>query len=162
MKNVDKLTEEKLKSAILHGYNLLANNGLDEWIIKTNNKTSSLAETWHDEKTIFFSKKFIIVSDKEQFEGIALHEITHALLGPGYGHGKTFRELCTKISKTDKYACTSITMQIKKYTLTCKDCGYVGNTNAIGHDRYCSRCFDNYKIVKLVPEQNTIEVKVWE
>lgn len=159
---MDKLTEEKLKSAILHGYNLLSSNGLDEWSIKTNNKTSSLAETWHDEKTIFFSKKFIIVSDKEQFEGIALHEITHALLGPGYGHGNEFVDMCTKISHDNKYACRSIDIPLKKYILTCPKCGYTGNINTIQYDRYCSKCFDNEEIVKLVPKRNVIEVKVWE
>lgn len=156
----DKITEQKIKTAILRGEEILAENGLDSWRIKVNHKRSCLAETWHEEKTISFSKYFIIVSDKEQFDGIALHEVAHALLGRGKGHGKEFVEMCKKISPTALYARHDADVPIRKYLLKCPRCGQRGSMST-DEARYCGVCIKDKERVKLDSEENKLEVIVW-
>lgn len=152
--------QDKIEQAMLRGSQLLIENGLGDWRVKVNNKRTSLAETWHKEKMIVFSKKFIMISTKEQFEGVALHEIAHALLGRGHGHDEKFVELCTKISGHNKYAQKSTTANIGRYMFSCPSCGQTASHNS-NKDKYCGICFKNGETVKFNMRINKLEVRQW-
>lgn len=154
----DKITEQKLEYAMSLGNNLLAQNGLTYWKMKYDNRRSSLAVTIHDKKIISFSKYFIFVANKSQLEGVTLHEITHALLGPGYGHSNKFISLCKRIGATTKYTRCSIDIPIRKYIATCPECGYRGSYNKNNKVLYCAKCFKKGKIVKFEFIENETKV----
>jgi ribosomal protein S27AE len=156
----DRLLEKKLKLAILKGAELLKEQGLGDWKIKLNRKRAVVAQTDHPSKTIFFSKYFVMVADKEQFVGVTLHEATHALLGRGKGPGREFVELCTKISPNDKYAKRGVSLSIRKYLLTCPECGQMGSMSTMA-DRYCGQCSMEGGIVKFDVSLNQLKVRMW-
>lgn len=151
----------KLQKAMLKSADILLENGLADWKLKLNNKRSALAETYYGSKTIMFSKHFVLVADEDQFIGVTLHEVTHALLGRGHGHNKQFKELCEKISPNADYARRSVDVPIRKYLLECPKCGYSGSTN-VNKERYCGMCWKNDKeAVLFTRKENILEVKVW-
>lgn len=152
--------EEKLRIAVKRSAELLVANGLGDWKLKLNNKRSALAETWHSDKSITISKHFIIISDEEQLEGVVYHEIAHALLGPGYGHGKEFVSMCTKISPNQKYARRGVDVPIRKFIMTCPECGYSGTLN-VNKELYCGVCAKENKMIKFEVTENKLEVKEW-
>lgn len=154
------MKEEKIKAAFLLGAQLLIENGLGSWKIKVKNTRTSLADTYHREKTIEFSKRFILVATEEQFIGVTLHEIAHAMLGPGFEHGEEFVELCKKISPTDEYAVPNINIPIRSYIYECTECGTSGGSNR-RVDAYCSLCFEKGKAIKLIARKNEIVVTPW-
>lgn len=161
MVDTKEAIENKLRMAVLKSAELLVENGLSDWKIKINNRRSSLAEAWHSEKTIFFSKYFLIVADQDQLIGVTLHEATHALLGRGHGHNSTFVEKCKEISPTDEYAQRSADIPLRRYILTCPDCGQRGSNN-LNLTRYCGKCFINEsKQVAFNIEPNELKVKEW-
>ncbi len=156
----DNLAEQKLRTAILRSAELLADNSLGHWKIKINNRRAVLAQTSHKEKTISYSKRFLLIADKEQLEGVTLHEATHALLGRGFGHGKEFVDLCSKISPTTTYARSSANVSIRKYLLTCPSCGQTGSTDR-EKARYCGICFKKGDTVRFTIQENNIKVALW-
>lgn len=156
----DKAMELKLQKAILRGAQLLVDNGLGDWKIKLNNKRTALAETWHKEKTIAYSQRFIMIADEDQFVGVTLHEATHALLGVGHGHDGVFARMCTKISPTDVYARRAVDIPLGKYILTCPECGYTGSSN-LRKERFCGTCWKAGKTIKFDIKDNELKVKEW-
>lgn len=150
----------KIDKTILRGAHLLVKNGLGDWTIGVNNKRAVLAETWHKEKKIAYSTHFLIIADKEQFDGITLHEATHALLGRGKGHGREFVRKCTEISPNATYARRSADVPIRKYILTCPECGYSGSNNQ-KKDACCAVCWKEGKTIKFNIRENILKVTVW-
>lgn len=151
----------KLRKAMLKSADLLIENGLSDWTLKINNKRSALAETYFSRKTIMFSKHFMLAADKDQLIGVTLHEVAHALLGPGHGHNREFKKLCEKISPNADYAVRSVDVPIRKYLVECKKCGAKGSTN-VNKDRYCGTCWKNGKQKSLFKRKdNIIKVKMW-
>lgn len=156
----DEAVKEKIEMAKSVAEKLLAKHGLEDWSIKTNKKRAVLAETWHNTKLISISKYFIRVAEKEEFEGVFLHEIAHALLGPGYGHGREFVDKCKSISSSADYASYGVSIPIRKYLLSCPECGQTGSNNR-AEDRYCARCFEKGDIVKFNVKENELTLKPW-
>jgi len=157
---LDKIKQTKLETAALRGCNLLVNNGLGHWKVKIGNTTNVIARTRHKDKTIEYSRKFIYQSTKEQFDGITLHEATHALLGPDKGHGKEFVDKCIEISPNDKYIGDKANIRLGRYILTCPECGYSGQANT-KLNGYCAKCDEKGKMAKFNIEKNIIHVTVW-
>lgn len=155
---VDKLIEQKLRTAVLRGSELLNDKGLYDWDIKINKSRSSLAQTNHFEKTIYYSRYFLIAANKEQLDGITLHEVAHALLGPGKGHGVEFVKLCARLGLETLYACRRANIQIGIYKAECKCCGYSGSCND-KKDKYCDFCYEKGIISKFVLSKNEINLE---
>lgn len=156
----DQLVADKLEAVTSRAKELLNEHELDGWGVTFNYSRDTVAVASHKNKTISYSKYFVVSAGKEEFDGVTLHEITHALLGPGKGHNYEFRKLCRKISRTDKYARASIPTHIRKYTLTCDTCGYSGTHNK-KIQVYCKRCFSQGIISKLRIEPNNTKLVRW-
>lgn len=155
-----ELAKQKLKVATDKAAELLIENGLADWRIEIRNTRTSLADTYHQEKIIVFSKRFILVATEEQFIGVTLHEIAHAMLGGGFGHSEEFVALCKKISPTDKYAVPEIDIRIRSYIYECSGCGASGGSNR-RTDAYCSSCFEKGDVIKFTRRKNEIVVTQW-
>lgn len=153
--------KEKVGLAIERAKELTEDYGLD-FDIKVNRKRTSLAETHHDTQTIFLSKYFITVADEDQFDGVVLHEVAHALIGPGFGHGAEFQEICGLISPTDEFVAPHTDkLPIRSYKYECENCDYFGFHNAKKDNLGCVFC-DRIDIQsRLVPGKNNLELKEW-
>lgn len=156
----NKLVIDKITAAKVRGLELMKEKGLDEWNIIFHEQEATIAETSHHFKTIGFNMNFIIIADKQSFEGVLMHEIAHALLGPGKGHGREFKKLCKEISVDTTFACSKVNMLIEKYIVFCPECNYTGSINK-NKDLYCAKCFDNHKIVKFKVKENPLKVVKW-
>ncbi len=157
----EKLWENKLRVAILRGAQLMTKHGLGHWKMKLVNRKRNIAQTDYMENSIIFNQRFIRVSTEEQFVGIALHEIAHALVGIGHGHDGVFKQMCSKISPNNDYVNSRTTVLIGDYTLTCPSCGSQGSVNK-DNDRYCSACWSASRDwVKMDRKKNKLEIRTW-
>lgn len=154
------MLEQKIKEATDRAGQLLLEHGLYDWRVAFNRKTTSVAEVWHPEKVMFFSKRFIAVATREEFEGVAIHEIAHALLGHGKGHGEEFVELCLSMTLDEKYARGCVAAPVHDFKATCPRCKYSGYTNK-KKDLYCVSCFNEGVQIKFERERNSLDVKAW-
>lgn len=159
----DALTEKKFRQAILEGAKLMQEHGLGHWRIDLQNKRTSLADCNVAKKVIRYSKHFLKIADKDQFIGVTLHEIAHALLPVGAGHGPEFIALCESISPNSDYARAAVeNVPVNKYTITCPRCGISGRLNRKKKRTICAKCLRKYnEEVSFVVEENVLEVKLW-
>lgn len=149
---------EKIEVSVSIIRSLMRLHGFDDWDLEVNRTRRTMATTWYGLKKITFSKYFLINATREEIEGIALHEIAHAIVGPGYDHGPFWQDICKMISPTNEYAKSHIKQSINKYNLTCPHCGAKGQLNKKSN-RYCAECFSRGEITKMDISENILEVK---
>lgn len=114
--------------AVLHERiaTLMDEHGLDAWAIKWNsNLKRRLGQCQFNRRVLEFSTNLTRLDD-DRVRNIALHEIAHALVGPGHGHDWAWRRQARAIG-CDGERCQHIEEGVlpkAKYTITCK-CGKV-------------------------------------
>lgn len=154
------MEQDKFNMAKTAALGMLEDNGLYEWSVKLNNKNTTSAETHHDDKTIYLSKRFLIITDSNNFRGVMLHEIAHAMLGPGFGHGEEFMSMCSKLEVSDEFSTHGVMMGIGKYVLSCSKCGQTGTHNS-PRDKYCGMCAKDGEMTKFDRKINKLELRSW-
>jgi predicted SprT family Zn-dependent metalloprotease len=82
-------------------------------------------------KTIQLSMKLTELNDYDNVRDTILHEIAHALVGVGQGHGWKWKLTAIKIGCNGKRTYDSATVNLppKKYRGTCEKCGYTFTRN---------------------------------
>lgn len=127
---------------------------LNEWKVKFNDRHCSFGLCSYDEKTIYLSRHLVVLNSVERVMNTILHEIAHALLGPGFGHSKEWKNLCIKIGgngiRCYTEANTVTPKFLRKYTYVCITCGRETHKSyVLRQPRACGRCcevhnFGNY------------------
>ena len=76
-------------------------------------------------KTITLSKALTEANEEVEVKDTILHEIAHALVGPGHGHGEVWKAKCREIGCRDQRCYThEYVIPVKaKYQATCEGCG---------------------------------------
>jgi predicted SprT family Zn-dependent metalloprotease len=67
------------------------------WTFKWNRQTRAFGETNYRDRIISLSKPLCEVNSTEEIRDTILHEIAHALAGPGSGHGPEWKMWATKV-----------------------------------------------------------------
>ncbi len=148
--------EEKLQAAVVRGSQLMIQHGLSDWRVQLQSKRTVLADTARFQKRIRYSKHFIKIATQEQFDGVTLHEIAHALVGAGHGHDAVFKKKVIEIGGDNMYAQRSVNIQIYKYQLSCPSCEATGGCNRV-RSGLCRKCS-----VPLVISENIANIIAWE
>lgn len=71
--------------------------GLDDWIFGFTRARRTLGVCRYDPRIIGLSIHLVQRNDPEEIRETLLHEIAHALVGPGQGHGPAWREMARRI-----------------------------------------------------------------
>lgn len=156
------LEDKKLEQAIIFGAQLIQKAGIGHYKIKTHNRRRALADCNSYFKVIRYSNHFIKVATKEQFEGVTLHEIAHALVGGMHGHDMTFKAKCRELGADENYiGCRAKGVILPpRYVLTCPDCGATSRSN-VKKNYICSECKNEGKSVNFLFEENILQPVLW-
>lgn len=107
-------------------YQLLVKWGLFEkgWHFEFSKSYRNLGTCYHNKKLIVFSEKWLKLPYQEILDTI-LHEIAHALCGPGEGHGAKWKRMCIKVGARPEASHKTGLDQFnpKKYKMVCPGCG---------------------------------------
>lgn len=126
-----------------------------EWSFEFNRAKQRFGVCKSGEKVISLSAPIVKLNDDHQVEQCLLHEIAHALAGPGHGHDKVWRAIATSIGDDGKrcYDGDAVVTPKGNYIGTCPN-GHeyqrqktpmLGKVSTCGQ---CSRRFNPlYKIV---------------
>jgi predicted SprT family Zn-dependent metalloprotease len=152
--------EEKLREAVLVGAKILIEQGLNDWKIKLSNKRTTLADCNRTRKTIRFSKHFVKVASKDEFIGVAYHEVAHALLPTWTHHGPEFVKKCIEISPTPDYATRNHPVPIQKFNTVCPECGTKGGSNR-KRNGICRPCSVKGLRIPVKYSLNNLAVTAW-
>lgn len=145
----------KERQAVTEAARLLVKNGLGDWRINLKSVTSYNAQVRYRQKILIINTKMITVASKDEFTGIMYHEIAHALVGPGHGHGRKFKDKVYELTGSYKYAGYSSRVGAGNFLSLCTGCGFKGEVSS-PRARWCNRCFSPLQITA-----NPMEEVAW-
>lgn len=79
----------------------------------------------HRQKLITLSSAFVSLNDDATVRDIILHELAHALVGPGHGHDAVWKQQAVDLGANPDRVCTEAVMPAGDWQATCASCGRV-------------------------------------
>lgn len=76
---------------------LLDQHGLTEWRVEFDRAKRRLGQCRYSTRTIGLGRDYVLHNDENLVRDTILHEIAHALVGPGAGHGLVWKNKCREI-----------------------------------------------------------------
>jgi predicted SprT family Zn-dependent metalloprotease len=102
---------------------LMDAHGLSHWKLAFHRRKRQLALCHHGKKTIYLSRPYVELNDENSLRDTVLHEIAHALVGPGHGHDLMWMAKAAELGARPE-ACDDVArMPDGKYQATCDGCG---------------------------------------
>jgi len=93
------------------------------WRFKFDRAKNRMGLCRYGHKCISLSRVLTFKASEKEVEDTLLHEIAHALVGPGFGHGKVWKQMARKIGCSAE-RCHNVKITYK-YILRCEKCGKV-------------------------------------
>jgi predicted SprT family Zn-dependent metalloprotease len=101
---------------------LMALHGLHDWRFAFNKRKRHLGLCCYEAKTILLSVYLVERNEVEEVRDTILHEIAHALVGPGHGHDRTWKRKCVEIGARPQ-RCGRADMPRGRWQARCGGCG---------------------------------------
>jgi predicted SprT family Zn-dependent metalloprotease len=102
---------------------LLASYGLDEWSFAYNRRKREMGLCLYEPKLIQLSLHFVLLNDDSAVRDTLLHEIAHALVGPGHGHDVVWKRKCVEVGAIPERVCDTVNMPLGIWQAICGGCG---------------------------------------
>jgi predicted SprT family Zn-dependent metalloprotease len=101
---------------------LMAHHGLEGWSFAFNRRKRTLGLCLYGARTIELSMFFVDRNDTEEIRDTILHEIAHALVGPGHGHDAVWKTKARAIGARPE-RCGQAEMPEGRWQARCEACG---------------------------------------
>ena len=92
----------RLKEVAAQARELMDRHGLGEWSLRFTSAQKKLGECRRRQKLILLSRTHTVYGQPGQVTNTILHEIAHALAGPGAGHGPAWKAIASRLGATPK------------------------------------------------------------
>ena len=76
---------------------IMAEHGLAGWSFDYDRARRRKGSCTHRKKLITLSEPFVLLNDNDAIRLTILHEIAHALVGPGHGHDAVWKAKCLEV-----------------------------------------------------------------
>lgn len=106
---------------------LFMSHGLKGWSFKFDSAVKRFGLCNHSRKVISLSRHLVQLNAEPAVTNTLLHEIAHALVGAGHGHGKVWVNKAKSIGCYGQrcYSRSEVKTPELQYMLTCPQCGIV-------------------------------------
>jgi predicted SprT family Zn-dependent metalloprotease len=101
---------------------LMARHGLRDWTFAFNRRKRALGLCHYETRTIELSIYLVDKNGPEEIWDTLLHEIAHALVGPGHGHDAVWKKKCLEIG-AKPLRCGQADMPSGRWQARCESCG---------------------------------------
>jgi len=111
------------------------------WRFKFARGKSLLGNCNYGLKRITLSKYFVYLNEWNEVKDVILHEIAHALVGPGHGHNHVWRNKCREIGARPERINYRANVPEGNVIAVCPVCGMTFRRYRMPHrDWYHTRC----------------------
>lgn len=125
----------------------LANLGLADWSVTFDRAKKRAGMCIHSTKTISLSEYYVRMNDWSQVEQTVLHEIAHALAGPGQGHNFVWARKCRELGIVPErcYNSADVNMPQGLVRIICENHGEIGRQHRMPRSnsktyKVCRKC----------------------
>ena len=101
---------------------LMARHGLEGWKFAFNRRKRALGLCRYGTKSIELSIYLVDANDGEEVRDTILHEIAHALVGPGHAHDAVWKAKCLEVGAKPA-RCGEADMPEGRWKASCPACG---------------------------------------
>lgn len=120
-----RLSNAARETAEQHARAKLDRFDLQNWSFRLDNARQRCGSCDFTRREITVSKHLLTSNDAEEFHATLLHEIAHALAGPGHGHDKHWRSIAHRIGARTETTNSTATMPTPRWQLICTSCEQV-------------------------------------
>lgn len=136
-----------LEGGILLGESLLRRwPELSDWTLEINSRlVRTLGRCDHSRKVVIVSQALVRLNEEPQIVECVNHEIAHALVGPGHGHGEVWKVMALRTG-CKPVSCQEmgrVTVTPGRYTAICPGCTqkfHVYRRLTPNCHRWCKKC----------------------
>jgi predicted SprT family Zn-dependent metalloprotease len=104
-------------------WRLLAAYGLREWSFAFNRSKKQMGCCRYGPRIIELSRHFVERNALALIRDTLLHEIAHALVGPGHGHDAVWKAMCLRVGAKPERLSNEPDMPQGRWQATCAGCG---------------------------------------
>lgn len=124
---------------------LMNEHGLGHWVFSYDRAKRRAGRCSYRKQLITLSINFVIRNNDEEIKDTILHEIAHALAGPGTGHGPKWKAVCRQIGAKPVrcYDSEKVDMPKGRYKAVCGGCQKAFHRHRRPKRsgfRYCTAC----------------------
>lgn len=131
---------------------ILDEYGLHKWKINFSKRKTDFGRCWYSTKTIDLSIYLVNHNSIDIIHDILLHEIAHALVKAGHGHGPKWRALAEKLGVRSIPHCNFAIGCKHSYIAECEKCDieyYRYRQVKQGSRKYCTKCGGGLRFKKV-------------
>lgn len=157
-----KATEMDLVEAKGRALQMLSEHGLHDWTHEWDRAKRRFGSCNYTYQIITQSSVLVHLNGEHRFEQNMLHEIAHALAGPGTGHGPKWKRIAREIGFTGERCYDAETTVTPKppYLLICETCGQNSPRHRRSNKAYaCGKCCKKYNGGRFSAQYQMVFVK---
>lgn len=102
---------------------LMASHLLRGWSFRFNRSKTNMGLCRFDPRIIELSVYFAERNGEAAIRDTVLHEIAHALVGPGHGHDAVWRRMCERVGARPERLSYEVDMPMGRWQAICGGCG---------------------------------------
>ncbi len=114
--------EENVKRLALE---LMHKHGLTDWRFRLDHARQRLGACHFTSREITLSKHYVTQNDLTDIRNTVLHEIAHALCGPGVGHSRQWKITAERIGASTAVTHDTASMPEPRWHLECLHCNSI-------------------------------------
>lgn len=118
---------------------LMVQHGLKGWSFQFDDAARRAGACCHSTRVISLAREYCLAVPEEEWTNTVLHEIAHALVGPGHHHDAAWKSTARSIGCTAD-RCHSVTFTPPRYILSCPRCRWAATRLRRKRRLICREC----------------------
>lgn len=132
-------TKEVLDLVAARARRLMSSHGLRGWSFQYDDSSRRAGSCRYDIKVITMAREYCLHAADRECNDTILHEIAHALVGPGHHHDAVWKRVARQLGcKADR--CHSVNFGRPRYVIECPQCKWAATRMKRNRGMVCRSC----------------------